>query len=206
MAPKGQGGIEQHPTAGTFRAHAKREGYRGIGPYRAARSAADEDRRILCEASAQGKDALMVASQRLLKEAAEVSEREWASRTGLDHLASDAAAGGVAAARQSAGGDAPAVVYYTPQDKKFGRFNMYPRPANASRASRTGLDHLAPRGDVAVVASDAAAGGVAAAGQSAGGDAPEVDEEVGRPSDLDPLDPHLQPRTLQIQRLQTQTL
>ena len=61
-------------------------------------------------------------------------------------------------------------------------------------------------GDVAVVASDAAAGGVAAAGQSAGGDAPEVDEEVGRPSDLDPLDPHLQPRTLQIQRLQTQTL
>ena len=88
MAPKGQGGIEQHPTAGTFRAHAKREGYRGIGPYRAARSAADEDRRILCEASAQGKDALMVASQRLLKEAAdsrvpaEDSERVWASRTG----------------------------------------------------------------------------------------------------------------------------
>ena len=125
----------------------KREGYKGIGPYRAARSAADEDRRILCEASAQGTDALRVASQRLLKEAAdlrvsaEVSEREW--------------------------------------------------------ASRTGLDHLAPRGDVAVVASDAAAGGVAAAGQSAGGDAPEVDEEVGRPSDLDPLDPHLQPITLQ---------
>ena len=126
----------------------KRKGYKGIGPHRAARSAADEDRRILCEASAQGTDALRVASQRLLKEAAdlrvsaEVSEREW--------------------------------------------------------ASRTGLDHLAPRGDVAVVASDAAA-----AGQSAGGDAPEVDEEVGRPSDLDSLDPHLQPRTLQIQSLQT---
>ena len=88
MPPKGQGGIEQHPTAGTFRAHAKREGYKARGPFRAARSAADEDRRILCEASAQGKDALMVATQRLLKEAAdsrvpaEASERVWASRTG----------------------------------------------------------------------------------------------------------------------------
>ena len=53
-------------------------------------------------------------------------------------------------------------------------------------------------GDVAVVASNVAAGGVAtAAGQLAVGDAPEVDEEVGRPSDLVFLDPHLQPRTLQ---------
>ena len=84
---KGQGGIEKNSTAGTFRAHVRRDGYKGIGPYRAARSAADEDRRILCDASAQGTDALRVASQRLLKEAAdtrvpaEVSECLWASRT-----------------------------------------------------------------------------------------------------------------------------
>ena len=69
--PYGQGGIERNSTAGTFRAHKMRDGYKGIGPYRAARSAADEDRRILCDASAQGTDALRVASQRLLKEAAD---------------------------------------------------------------------------------------------------------------------------------------
>ena len=68
---KGQGGIEKNSTAGTFRAHKMRDGYKGIGPYRADWSAADEDRRILCDASAQGTDALRVASQRLLKEAAD---------------------------------------------------------------------------------------------------------------------------------------
>ena len=70
--PKGQGGIEKHSTAGTFRAYVKRKGYKGIGPYRAAWSAANEDRRILCDASAQGSDALRVASQRLLREAADM--------------------------------------------------------------------------------------------------------------------------------------
>ena len=69
--PYGQGGIEKNSTAGTFRAHKMRDGYKGIGPYRADWSAADEDRRILCDASAQGTDALRVASQRLLKEAAD---------------------------------------------------------------------------------------------------------------------------------------
>ena len=43
---KGQGGIEKNSTAGSFRAHMMRDGYKGIGPYCAARSAADEDRRI----------------------------------------------------------------------------------------------------------------------------------------------------------------
>ena len=68
---KGQGGIEKNSTAGTFRAHKMRDGYKGIGPYRADWSAADEDRRILCDASVQGTDALRAASQRLLKEAAD---------------------------------------------------------------------------------------------------------------------------------------
>ena len=70
--PYGQGGIEKNSTAGTFRAHKMRDGYKGIGPYRAAWSAANEDRRILCDASAQGSDALRVASQRLLREAADM--------------------------------------------------------------------------------------------------------------------------------------
>ena len=69
--PYGQGGIEKNSTAGTFRAHKMRDGYKGIGPYRADWSAADEDRRILCDASVQGTDALRAASQRLLKEAAD---------------------------------------------------------------------------------------------------------------------------------------
>ena len=122
MAPKGQGqgGIEKHSTAGTFRAYVKRKGYKGTGPYRAARSAASEDRRILREASVHGTGALRVASQRLLKEVADSR----VSRTGLDHVASrgdvavvasDVAAGGVAAAGQSAGGDATENVYYTPK-------------------------------------------------------------------------------------------
>ena len=65
--PYGQGGIEKNSTAGTFRAHKMRDGYKGIGPYRAARSAADEDRRFLCDASAQGTDALRAASRALTR-------------------------------------------------------------------------------------------------------------------------------------------
>ena len=65
--PYGQGGIDKNSTAGTFRAHKMRDGYKGIGPYRAARSAADEDRRILCDASAQGTDALRAASRALTR-------------------------------------------------------------------------------------------------------------------------------------------